>query len=396
MPDVNYDESNVPDYTLPDPLLRDDGTIIKTIDAWESEQRPHLLSIFEEQIYGQAPPLPDTIDRTSHVVEHIVFDALGVRRQITVPLLNSESSPTMLMSLYLPVGAFAPVDIFLGLNFNGNHSLEPDDSILISSGWERHNSDDEIGRGAKASLWSLEQILSRGYGLATIYHADITTDLKDGYDGNIFSYFYKDGQTQPEPNQWGAIGAWAWGLRRAMDYLLTHESSVNRIMLMGHSRLGKAALWAGVQDDRCALAVSNNSGCMGAALSRRAFGETVEAINTNWSRWLCKDFHQYNGKESDLPIDQHTLITLMAPRPVYIASAEDDLWADPYGEFLGGYHANLVYHLYGKEGLTATEQPILNQPSMGTIGYHIRTGEHDVTAFDWQCYLDFADYHLRT
>jgi hypothetical protein len=394
MTDINYDESKVPQYTLPNPLALEDGRIIQDVTEWTSQQRPRLLNIFEKQVYGQVPPLPQSIVEATLLAEDTVFDGLGIRKQFTVPLLDQESSPTMTILLYLPTKMTKPADIFLGLNFNGNHAIDSDEGILISDGWLAHNDSNELERGASSGRWSIQRILSRGYGLATIYHGDISTDLREGYGNNIYSYFYKDGQTEPESNEWGAIGAWAWGLRRAIDYFTQHETSVNRIMLIGHSRLGKAALWASVQDERCVLVISNNSGCMGAALSRRAFGETVEALNTNWSRWVCRDFHQYSRKESDLPIDQHTLISLIAPRPVYIASAEDDLWADPYGEFLGGYHANPAYHLYGKQGLPVDEHPAIHQPVMGTIGYHIRAGEHNVTDYEWQCFLDFADQHM--
>lgn len=356
MTDVNYDETQVPEYTLPDPLITADGQTIRDVMEWKSHQRPRLLQIFEQDVYGLAPPLPQSPPQAVSILEDLVLDGLAIRKQINVHILDNSSDPIMTIMLYLPVKTHEPVDIFLGLNFKGNHALEADDRIQISQGWLAINDSTELERGSDSSRWSLERIISRGYGLATVYHGDVSSDLKEGYGNNIASYFYREGQTQPDDHEWGAIGAWAWGLRRAMDYL-QDEPLVNRIMLMGHSRLGKAALWAAAQDERCALVISNNSGCMGAALSRRAFGETVGIMNTNWSRWVCRDFHQYTGKESDLPIDQHTLISLIAPRPVYIASAEEDRWADPLGEFLGGYHANPVYELYGKQGLPIDKQP---------------------------------------
>jgi hypothetical protein len=265
--------------------------------------------------------------------------------------------------------------------------------------WD-HKTEEEH-RGAESSRgedkeFDVRKILAAGYGFATIYYEQIEPDFKDGYKNGVIAKFFKSGQTEPAPDDWGAIGAWAYGLSRAMDYLETDKNvDPKRVIVMGHSRLGKTALWAGALDTRFALVIANCPGEGGASLWRRHYGETLESMSFEFPFWFCRNLMKYVGHEDKLPVDQHELIALIAPRPVYVTSADEDQWADPRGEFLACVAAGPVYQLLGAQGLGTDRMPAINQPIMHTIAFHERTGKHAVLEFDWDQYLKFADMHLR-
>ncbi len=399
----NYDESKVPEYTLPDPLIFANGEPVKDARTW-NRRRSEILELFTTQVYGRSPRKPAGMTFKEFDRDEKALDGKAIRKQITVQFRSDEKGPSMDILVYLPRSQKGPVPIFVGLNFDGNQTVQLDPGIKLSSRWVRNrpeggvvnNRANESSRGAAASRWPVEMILAHGYGLATIYCGDLDPDFDDEFKNGVHPLSYKNGQSKPGPDEWGSIGAWAWGLSRAVDYFETDDDiDHKRVSLIGHSRLGKTALWAGARDTRFALVISNESGCGGAALSRRRFGETVQRINTSFPHWFCDNFQKYNENEAALPLDQHMLIALIAPRPIYVASAQGDQWSDPRGEFLGAKHADPVYRLLGTAGLGTDQMPALNQPVGETIRYHNRSGKHDVTDYDWEQYLRFADRHLR-
>lgn len=394
---TNYDEAKVPVYKMIDPLVMADGTKVADKAAWPT-RRAEILSLFEEHVYGRTP-------KTNPVRFEVLeqgSEALGgkaIRRQIRIHFTEKAGGPGMDLLVYLPAKAAGPVPIFLGLNFSGNQTIHNDPGIRLTEGYVRNSKKDGITnnrandktRGQGAHRWAVELILSRGYGLATIHRADIEPDHKNGFPDSVRALYPK-----PGPADWNTIGAWTWALSRALDYVETDKQvDAKRVIVIGHSRLGKTSLWAGATDQRFAMIISNNSGCGGAALSKRAFGERVGRINKSFPHWFCGNFKKYNDNEAALPLDQHMLLALIAPRPLYVASAEQDRWADPRGEFLAAKGASPVYKLLGTAGLPATQMPKVNEPSHGRIGYHIRTGKHAVTEYDWKQYLDFADKNVK-
>ena len=372
--ETNYDEAKVPAYELPDPLQFDDGREVRNARQWEKKRRPQVLEVFAQELYGHMPARPEGL-HFSTISEETVYAGLGLRKVVRI-YLDADQTHWFDVLIHLPKDAAGPVPMFVGLNFKGN------DATLDERADFR---------------WPYELVLKAGMGVATAWRDSIEPDGKDSKlaeaegvcrDGGVRSWYNKDGD-------WGAISAWAWGLSRIVDYLETDEAyDTDRLAVIGHSRLGKTALWAGANDLRFDMVISNDSGCCGAAISRRKFGETFAVIDTSFPHWFTREFDKYKGREEIFPADQHWLIALAAPRPVYVASATEDLWADPKGEWLAAKAAEPVYALFGMQGLDDGMPAPDVSDGDGRIGYHIRRGTHNILAFDWQQYISFMNRHL--
>jgi hypothetical protein len=379
---------------LPDPLVGLDGKRVKSARAWMAKRRPEIIRLYEQHVFGRtpAPAAPIQYEKLSEKP-----DALGglARRSIVrLYLLGRKDGPWADLMLYVPAAATRPVPAFLGMNYLGNQSVTMEPDIPITPAWivgfagvpgivKNHAT--EASRAAQARRWPLEMILRRGYAVATLCYAEVEPDNANGK--------LTSGRLESD---WGAIGVWAYGLSRALDYLEKEPAvDARRVAVTGHSRLGKTALWAGAQDRRFALVISNDSGEGGAALARRKSGERIADSIKMTGYWYTAKYRDYVDKEETLPVDAHFLIALSAPRPVYVASASEDLWADPDGEFLAAKNAEPVYRLFGKRGLGVDRQPPPDRSAGSFIGYHVRTGRHDILAADWEHHLNFADRHLK-
>ena len=368
-----YDESKVPEYQLPDALTLKSGRPVHSVKEWENKRRPELLKMFANEMFGKAPVGRPSDLHFKVLEEGPAFDGSAVRKVAGV-YFDKEETQGLKLLLYVPVNTGAPAPVFLGANFFGNDSVEQG--------------------GVKSYRWPFEYAVDHGYAVATFCYEDVDPDFDDGFRNGVIGYY---GTEKRDGSSWGNIAAWAWGLSRALDYLETDPSvDASKVAVLGHSRLGKTALWAGATDPRFALVISNASGCGGAAISRRHYGETIRRICSTFPYWWCSNFYEYADNEQNLPFDQHELLALIAPRPLYIESCSEDLWADPYGEYLSLVEASKVYALYGLDGFTSTRMPEVEKPEIhGPLGHHIRAGKHDITLYDWQQYITFADRFLK-
>ena len=397
MTETNYDETKVPSYTLPPLLTTENGMAVETAFDWVNRRRPEILRTLQTELFGKLPPRPETCGIEVISVKEDALDNTAIRKEIMLTFNNRGRQHSFLMLLYIPQKVMEPVPVFLGLNFRGNHATTMEQDVRMTG--KKYNGEyAETGYGKQESRWQFKETIRRGYASATVAYNDIFPDDKDenSWKKSIYHLFCSKESNEEFHSHGSAISAWAWGLSRMLD-ALENEPLVDtkKAMVHGHSRLGKTALWTGANDTRFRLVISNNSGCCGASLLRRRFGETLEAITHNFPHWFISSAKKYVCKEELLPFDLHWLVALSAPRLVCISSATEDLWADPKGEFLSGLHASEVYRLFGVKGMPTNEMPAADQPVTGEVSYHLRTGKHDQQLSDWLHYFEIADKFIR-
>ncbi len=403
-PETNYDESLAGAFVLPDVLAGPDEVPASSQQEWEQTSRPHQFEMLEKYLYGRKlPAVPVSVVGAVERAEVDLGSTKALRLQARLRLGTAADAPTTNVLLYLPK-ATNKVPVFLKLNFRGNQAETDDPGVWLPTGWIPadtrfegivNNRATDASRGALQRRFPVASLVGRGYGMATAYCGDFFPDRPDGRPQSVLAALGRPVEGTLPKDEPGAIGTWAWGLSRILDWLVTlPEVDADKVIVVGHSRLGKTALWAGACDQRFAMVVSNESGCGGAALSRRNFGETIAVITSRFPHWFCPMLADYAGREIELPCDQHALLAMAAPRPLYVASAEQDRWADPRGEFLAAVAAGRAWKLYGLTGLGTEAMPPINTPIGQLVGYHVRNGSHDLLPYDWTQFADFADRAL--
>ncbi|MFN7918609.1 MAG: acetylxylan esterase [Bryobacteraceae bacterium] len=395
---ANYTEARAGSYTLPDPLKLANGKPVRDAKTWMSKRRPELVRLFEENQFGRSPGRPkdlafDVFDKGTPA-----FDGKAIRRQIAIRFSSAPDAPHADLLLYLPAKADKPVPVLLNVSFTANSNAVSDPGVKPGEVWNpKEKKRMPASQARRFGSLNVPMFVEAGFGVATIYYGDIDPDFEGGLPYGVRRLYLKSGQTAPAPGEWGAIGAWAWGLSRALDYLETDKGvDAKRVALTGVSRLGKTVLWTGAHDQRFAMVIASCSGEGGAALSRRNYGETIAHLTapTRYAYQFAGNYAKWANAVDKFPVDSHLLVALIAPRPLLLQTGDTDKWSDPYGEFLAADAAGPVYRLFGKQGIEADKMPAPNQPILNTLGYLIHAGGHGMIPADWNVFLEFMKRYL--
>ena len=401
---ANYTEAKTGSYTLPDPLKFADGSPVTDAKAWFEKRRPELFKLIEENEYGRVPPRPtamtfDVFDKSTPA-----FDGKALRRQVTIYFSASKTDNYVDVLLYLPPKAIDPVPVLLEFGWIANNLAVLDDpGVKVGRRWDpqqktRVPATPIANDRGMFRLRNIADVLARGYAVATFCYTDIDPDALGAMAQGIRAAYLKPGQTDRAPDEWGSVAAWGWGASRIIDWFETDPSiDPKRIAITGASRLGKTVLWTAARDERVACVIASVSGEGGAALSRRDYGETIAHLvaPTRYPYQFAINYQKWAGKANDMPWDSHTIIALVAPRPILLQTGSTDKWSDPYGEFLAAKAATPVFVLLGQKGIEQYSLPATGKPLMNTLGYLIHDGPHGVLPADWPVFLDFLDKHLK-
>ena len=395
---VNYDENKVGTYTLPDPLVTTKGVRVRDAATWTRVRRPEILRMMESVQFGRAPGKPDKVIVDRFDTGTVALGGKAIRRQTTLYFTDDRSGPKAELLSYVPADAKRPVPLLLQISFSPNANVVDDPGIKPGEMWNRDKKRVPAPAASAFGRVDVLPFLANGIGFATLYYGDIEPDFKGGIPFGIRGRYLKPGQTQPAPDEWGAIAAWAWGLRRVMDHLETEPAiDAKRVALLGSSRLGKTVLWTGATDERFAVILASVSGESGAALSRRNYGETVRHMtdSTRYDYQFAHNYQSYGDRVNELPFDGHMLVSLIAPRPLLLQTGSTDFWSDPKGEYLSAVAASPVWKLFGKEGLTADHYPAPGEPVLSVLGYSKHEGRHGILPYDWPIFLEFLKRYLK-
>ncbi len=370
----NYSEDKVAPYTLPDPLVTFDKRPVTTAQMWLKQRRPEILKFFRDEIYGAIPANAPKVTWEVTETDDNARKGMAIMRRIVGRMGEKKDGPRMNLTVFTPAKATGPIPVLLNLTF------------ALRAG------------GRPPGLFDLvEETLSHGWGYAALGYTDIQPDRPNRWTEGAIGLTLKQGQTKPEADEWGTISAWAWGLSRAIDYFQTDKFvNAKQIAITGASRLGKTVLWASAQDERVAAVFAAVPGEMGALLIRRDWGETLDDMAERFGYQFAGNLQKWVGKWNDLPVDQHMLIALSAPRPVFVSGGIKDQWSDPKGQFLALVAAGPVYRLLGAKDLGVTRMRALDEPvADGSLAYHYHSSGHAVLPADWKIFFEFADRHYK-
>lgn len=387
--EANYDESKVPEYTLPDVLTSFSGKSIETVTDWEKVRRPEIVDFFAQNMFGKVPTPISSIEKSFKVisVDNSIFDGLCTRKDVEITFKNEIGKITIPLVLFVPTNAKKKVPVVL---------LANGDDIKRKN--LRLDSPQSYGKTSNGI--PLHQLMTRGIGVATVDYQAFGIDRgnREGkVTGGIPNLFFEKGQQYTKENEWGMIAIWTYALRAGMDYLETDKNvNTSQVATLGCSISGKVALWAAVTDQRFGMTLLATAGHGGDAIWRREYGETLQNMCDYLPTWICRNANKYAKNINEMPVDQHCLLATMAPRPFYVSNAQHDLWADQEGQWIGTYNAAPSYKLYGKSvAFNSSEQPVINQPIIkSAIGYHVRSGVHGLELYDWEQYMKFIEYHF--